>query len=299
MEKKLISICVATYKRPELLSELLYSIKNLVVPQNYLLEVIIVDNDKNCSAEPVIIDFRREVNFGLKYFVQPEKNISLTRNVAIEKASGELIAFIDDDETADKRWLVNLYNCLINFNADGVFGLVVPRFDEGISERFKRREYYFSRMDETGSIARYMFTGSVLLKSDLLKKNKIYFDPAYGLTGGEDSDFFNRLKLRGAKFVNCREAISYEFIGKERTKLSFFLKRNMRGGQTYSRNLMKEAAFLKKFLLFSKASLRILIGLSLLLPGIFSTRFIILSMNYLGTGIGELRGIFGNLTELH
>ncbi len=233
MEKKLISICVATYKRPELLSELLYSIKNLVVPQNYLLEVIIVDNDKNCSAEPVIIDFRREVNFGLKYFVQPEKNISLTRNVAIEKASGELIAFIDDDETADKRWLVNLYNCLINFNADGVFGLVVPRFDEGISERFKRREYYFSRMDETGSIARYMFTGSVLLKSDLLKKNKIYFDPAYGLTGGEDSDFFNRLKLRGAKFVNCREAISYEFIGKERTKLSFFLKRNMRGGQTY------------------------------------------------------------------
>ncbi|BDQ02771.1 glycosyltransferase [Ignavibacterium sp.] len=295
----LISVCIATFKRQLLLEQLLESLSKLLIPENTEIEIIIVDNDKDRSAENVVQKFKTLTNFQVSYFVQPIKNISITRNKALENAKGNLIAFIDDDETADEKWLYNLYNCLKNYNSDGVFGLVVPRFEEGINDKFKKREYFFSNMGVTGTEAKYMFAGSVLFKSELVKKNKIFFDPEYGITGGEDSDFFNRLKQHGARFINCREAISYEFISKERTTRKFFYNRFIRGGQTYARNFIKHKGEFFIGILIPKAFAKILIGTALLLPGFFHTKFGIKSLSLLGSGIGEIRGSLGFYKNIH
>lgn len=295
----LISVCIATFKRQLLLEQLLESLSKLLIPENTEIEIIIVDNDKDRSAENVVQKFKTLTNFQVSYFVQPIKNISLTRNKALENAKGNLIAFIDDDETADEKWLYNLYNCLKNYNSDGVFGLVVPRFEEGISDKFKKREYFFSNMAVTGTEAKYMFAGSVLFKSELVKNNKIFFDPEYGITGGEDADFFNRLKQHGVKFINCREAISYEFISKYRTTNKFFLIRNIRGGQTYARNFIKYKGKIFIGVLVPKAFAKLILGTALFFIGIFSTDLKIKSLIYLGSGIGEIRGSLGLYKNIH
>mgnify|MGYP000259450102 CR=1 FL=1 len=298
-KKRLISICIPTFKRQLLLSDLLLSLSKIKIPDDYSVEYIIIDNDENGSAREVADEFKYRINFKVKYIIQPVKNISIARNTALENAEGELIAFIDDDETADENWLNNLFICLNKFNADGVFGLVVPRFENGTDEKYKKREYYFSEMDESGTDARFMFSGSVLIKSEVIKEYKIYFDPEFGLTGGEDADFFNRLKSKGAKFVNCREAVSYEYISKDRTKLKFFLNRFIRGGQTYTRNLIKSGGRVKAIIVSVKSVLKLLVGTILLLPSVFSTHFRIISLMYIGNGIGELRGLTGWHKNLH
>lgn len=298
-KEKLISVCIPTFKRQKLLSELLLSLGEIKVPEDYILEIIVVDNDEKESAKQIVEAIKKQIKYQIKYINQPVKNISIARNTALENARGELIAFIDDDETADKYWLSNLIECLNKYNADGVFGLVVPRFEDGIPDRFKKREYYFSEMGESGAEARFMFAGSVLFKAELFKIHKISFDPEYGLTGGEDADFFNRLKIKGAKFLNCKEAVSYEYISKDRTSTGFFLKRFIRGGQTYTRNLIKSGNNSKIFFVSVKSVLKLLIGIFLLLPSIFSNHFRILSMMYIGNGIGELRGFAGNYKNVH
>ncbi|MCZ6703705.1 MAG: glycosyltransferase [Ignavibacteria bacterium] len=50
----LYSICIATYKRPELLEKLLDSLSNQKLPESVILEFIIVDNDKSGSAKEVV-----------------------------------------------------------------------------------------------------------------------------------------------------------------------------------------------------------------------------------------------------
>lgn len=299
MSNNKISICIATYKRDDLLRELLQSLSKIILPDQINIETIIVDNDKDGTAQMVVSEFADEVKLNIRYFIQPIKNISLARNTALQNAGGELIAFIDDDETADEKWLYNLYNCLKNYNSDGVFGLVVPRFEEGINDKFKKRGYFFSNMGVTGSEAKYMFAGSVLFKSELVKKNKIFFDPEYGITGGEDADFFNRLKQRGAKFINCREAISYEFISKYRTTNKFFLIRNIRGGQTYARNFIKYKGEIFIGVLVPKAFAKLILGIALFFIGIFNTDLKIKSLIYLGSGIGEIRGSLGFYKNIH
>jgi len=50
----LYSICVATYKRQELLEKLLDSLSKQNLPESVELEIIIVDNDKDLSAQKVV-----------------------------------------------------------------------------------------------------------------------------------------------------------------------------------------------------------------------------------------------------
>ncbi len=295
----LISVCIATYKREKLLERLLQSLTEQVLEQNIMIEIIVTDNNIEESAKSILRKFISTDKISFKYFIQPIKNISLTRNVCVENATGHYICFIDDDETADKNWIVNLLDCVQKFNADGVFGYVIPRFEEGINDKFKQREFYFSKMSESGSHARFMFTTNALVKSEIIKKNNVLFDPDYGITGGEDANFFGKLKKEGAKFVNCKEAISYEFIGKQRTTIKFFLRRNIRGGQTYSRNFITDAKQFQKVQLFIKSLLKLLIGILLFIPSLVYVKARINSLKLLGSGIGEILGLIGKPKDIH
>ena len=91
------SACIATYKRSQLLKKLLDGILNQNVTDNIRLQVIVVDNDVEKSAEHIIKEYENRENIIFEYFVQPEKNTSLTRNVAVENSIGDYLLFIDDD----------------------------------------------------------------------------------------------------------------------------------------------------------------------------------------------------------
>ncbi|TFG60983.1 MAG: glycosyltransferase family 2 protein [Deltaproteobacteria bacterium] len=96
----LFSACVCTYRRPDLLGKLLDSLEAQVLPEEVDLEVVVVDNDPGRSGAPIVRRFTDTGRTRFSYFVQPVKNISLTRNVSVRNASGEYLLFIDDDEVA-------------------------------------------------------------------------------------------------------------------------------------------------------------------------------------------------------
>lgn len=101
-----IDVCIATYKRPQLLKKLLLSLVGQETGGEFSFSIIVTDNDAQRSAEPVV----RELNASgqkIIYAVEPEQNISLARNKSLSFATGDYIATIDDDEYADPRWLLN------------------------------------------------------------------------------------------------------------------------------------------------------------------------------------------------
>jgi succinoglycan biosynthesis protein ExoM len=78
--------------------------------------------------------------------------------------------------------------------------------------------------------------GNVLLHARLLAQLSAPFDPAYGLTGGEDGDLLTRLANSGARFVWCDEAVVTEPVEASRLSLSWLLLRALRGGQDFARH---------------------------------------------------------------
>lgn len=49
---------------------------------------------------------------GVRNVVEPNRNPATRRNRAVSEAAGEILAFIDDDATADPHWLANAVACL-------------------------------------------------------------------------------------------------------------------------------------------------------------------------------------------
>ncbi len=296
----IISVCVATYNRKKLLEKLLYSISNQALSPEINLEIIVTDNSSESNAKTILDKFSDTENIHFKYLVQLKKNISLTRNLSVENASGDYICFIDDDETASELWIQNLYDAMIKYNADGVFGYTEPIFDNNIPLHFRRREFYFTPVGETGTEASFYFTTNAIVKSDIIKNEKVLFDPGYGLTGGEDVHLFERLVQKGAKFIVSREAISYEYIPFERGTKKYLFNRALRGGQAFVRRKIEmQDNFSLKILILIKVIISISIALLYFLFFPISKKLGINGIINLGASVGKFRGLIANYKNIH
>jgi succinoglycan biosynthesis protein ExoM len=231
-----ISLCIATHRRPQRLAALL---QDLVGQQRLPNEVVVVDNDPVGSARAVV-ERQRETGapFPIHYDIQPQKNISLTRNRTVAMASGEWLAFIDDDERAPAAWLGQLAEAAERFGADGVLGPVEPVVPAVAPAWIRRGSFYSWARMRTGTVvpANKLRFGNVLLSAALLRDSPAPFDPHYGQTGGEDGDLLARLVQCGACIVWCDEAVVHEPVEAARLTLRWLLLRALRGGQDFARH---------------------------------------------------------------
>jgi glycosyltransferase involved in cell wall biosynthesis len=166
--------------------------------------------------------------------IEPQQNIALARNKAVENSAGQFIAFIDDDEFPPDRWLLTLLEAQKRYQADGVLGPVLPHFDftppewvvkGGIFDRPRYRSGYKMPGHQTR-------TGNVLLRRSMLEGVECPFRPQFG-TGGEDVDFFTRMVAKGCQFVWCDEAVVYEEIPESRCTWRYLVKRALLRGSTF------------------------------------------------------------------
>jgi len=233
-----ISVCVCTYKRPHLLGRLLTNLSNQVTGGSFRYSVVVVDNDRLQSARTTVSTFGEKTLVDITYVSEPEKNISLARNRAVQNARGSYLAFMDDDEFPGEDWLLNLYNTCKMHNADGVLGPVIPQYEVEPPEWVVKGGLHCRKEFRTGAIlrnSRDTRTGNVLLAMRIFDEMKRPFDLRYGRTGGEDTEFFRRMMAEGRVFVWCNEAPVYETVPPERMKQSYFLRRALLRGTVAGR----------------------------------------------------------------
>jgi glycosyltransferase involved in cell wall biosynthesis len=208
---------------------------------------VIVDNDRSESARGTVESCAGQSKVSIGYYVEPEQNIALARNKAIENAKGEFIALIDDDEFPVERWLFNLYKALNHYKSDGILGPVLPLF-EIEPPKWVVHGHFFDRLSlPTGHILEWKNTrsGNALLRRELFQGDRKWFNPAFG-SGGEDRDFFRRNIEEGHVFVWCNEAPVYETVPPRRWKRTVLLKRALlRGKMALNATGSRPASILK------------------------------------------------------
>jgi glycosyltransferase involved in cell wall biosynthesis len=98
---RFVSVVVPTHDRAERLRACLRSILALRYPR---YEVIVVDNTPTTAAtEAVVKEFM--VDSPVTYLREPRPGASAARNCGLRSASGDLVAFADDDVIVDPHWL--------------------------------------------------------------------------------------------------------------------------------------------------------------------------------------------------
>jgi succinoglycan biosynthesis protein ExoM len=229
-DKKHIAICVCTYRRLELLKSLLQDLREQETGGLFTYSILVVDNDRQGSARAVVSKFAAEQKIHADYYIQPEQNIALARNTAVEHAPGDFIVFIDDDESPIQRWLLTLFEACMKHKVDGVLGPVHPRYAVTPPKWVVEGRFYDRRTYPTGFVIdwRKGRTGNTFLKKGIFAGMTAPFRPEFRT--GEDQDFFRRMIERGHVFIWCNEAVAYETVPPIRWNRHFLLKRALLRG---------------------------------------------------------------------
>jgi succinoglycan biosynthesis protein ExoM len=225
-----ISVCICTYKRPAFLRRLLDDLSNQETGGHFTYSTVVCDNDQLRSAEPLVSEFAATSNISVKYCVEPRRGIALARNKAIENATGNYVALIDDDEFPERNWLNELFAACEKYKADGVLGPVKPSFGDDVPQWIVKGRFYHKPSHETGFVLapRNTRTSNVLLRDHVLQHMSSPFRPEF--RAGEDVDFFTRAIGRGYVFVWCAEAVVHEEIPPTRWTRSYLLKKALLRG---------------------------------------------------------------------
>ena len=232
-----LAVSIATFKRPADLTVLLDSLaEHLAVPAGWSVErVVVVDNDPQHSAR---VACERSVgSVPLVYGTEAEPGISATRNTGLELCGDvDFVALIDDDEFITGPWPGPMCTTQEAHGADFVAGPVESHFDVEPPGWARRGGWYDRERFPTGTPQDTFRTGNLLMSTAALDKlGPPVFDPAFGLTGGSDTDLAERALRDGMTLVWDDEGVVFERVPPERATGSWLRRRWFRQGSIYAR----------------------------------------------------------------
>ena len=266
-----IDICVCTFRRPSLETTLLSLDEQEV--DGHALRIIVIDNDDEPTAEPQINALKANMRTPIVYVHAPARNISIARNAGLATATAEFVAFIDDDEFAPKDWLSRMLATAEAEQLDIVFGPTVGRYEDSDPKWIRDKDYHsfmpYRRFGavETGSSGNaFIRFGNPVFEGERFLLEK-------GRTGGEDTEFFNRIRSKGARVGMAEDAPLFEPVEKSRLSFKWIANRKYRSGISYGRHIGVKGSLPSRLWVAGSAGAKIVFsGLMALVMGFSQTQ---------------------------
>lgn len=149
-----LSIIICTFNRSFELEQLLEDIcvqhRKLSKDEAKEVEVILVDNNSFDNTGEVVYKFVENTELSIKYFTEKKLGLASARNLAVTKATGDLLAFLHDDVNLDEDWLKEAYKLADHCHDQeiGVYGgRSVPMWQEDFPQWLNLQPPYGVRQE--------------------------------------------------------------------------------------------------------------------------------------------------------
>lgn len=164
----------------------------------FSFEVIIIDDKSSVVPKNIVEKIKLIKNFKI-FFLSRNYGPGYARNIGIKKAKGKYIWFVDSDDKLDKNWYLTFYKFLKlkkfsdivvfktniykngSFLKQDYFNKISNLKETPLEKAFKKNLNYLNNFNSI--IWCYWF------KSNIIKKNKIYFNNIYHF---EDNIFISK-----------------------------------------------------------------------------------------------------------
>ena len=236
-----VAVAVCTRGRPEMLRAALRSLA-VLEPAGVDCRFIVVENNDVYTVAPVVEELSATVGADrVTLRLEPRLGIAFARNNALEAAIDmgvDALAFIDDDEVADPRWLAVLVREADRRGLDlvgGPVGLQPAPPDataaetmvwRGLNARCRANEARGQRRAARGRDDRVtVTTGNWLADLGFIRRTGLRFDETLVLSGGEDTAFFRALRKAGGRTGWTPDAVASESWPRERLTLAYQFRR--------------------------------------------------------------------------
>lgn len=202
-----ISVCLTHYSRPHLLRQALQSLFEQDYPN---FEVILADDGSPDAASKALLNALEPEFRKRRWTILRLMNgyLGKARNAAAQKASGEFLLFMDDDNVARPFMLNRFAQAAAHSRAD----IITAMFDVFSGNRKPGpRTPVKERFLPVGGILSYSAITNVIGDANALVRRTLFlrlggFSEDYGL-GHEDFEFFLQATLKGASLAVIPESL--------------------------------------------------------------------------------------------
>jgi GT2 family glycosyltransferase len=221
------TVVVCTKDRAEMLREALLSLIALATDHSFVFEILVVDNGSTDPTPRVVDEVAVLSSVPVRQVVEPRPGVVPARNRGVAEARGEWIAFFDDDQLADPRWLTELLAAAREKEARCVGGAVALKLPAGcrrqlaplprvlLSETLGMDQpQWYTRKTNPG-------TGNVLIHRSVFEELGGFSEAMHAR--GEDTELYRRMLAAGIQAWYTPAAIIHHIITPARLEDKYFL----------------------------------------------------------------------------
>jgi glycosyltransferase involved in cell wall biosynthesis len=218
-----------------MLADALNSLSHLDA-DGFHFEIVVVDNGSTDGTPAVVAAANRGSAVAVRHVVESRAGVAFARNRGVKEAAGEWIAFFDDDQLADRRWLVELLAMAREKNVRCVGGAVDLKLPAGhtriLSPVIRMLLGETVGMDEPRKYNANVTpgTGNLIVHRSVFNEVGIFNEELN--VRGEDTDLFLRIFNRGFESWYTPAALVHHVIPPERLQREYLcrLAKIMAGG---------------------------------------------------------------------
>jgi hypothetical protein len=221
------SLVVNTTDRAGPLETLLHSLEHQSYPH---FEVVVVVGPTKDNTLDILSDYEGR----LQVLRCPVANLCRSRNIGLQAARGDIVAFIDDDAVPSRRWIEQLARLFEDPNLDATGGVVylahpnraqiqhrigiTSSLAEQVNVRTSWLEYIVPPGEGCQWISRMMGTNMAFRRRALLEVGGFdeFFEWVY-----DESDLSFRLSRAGKNVHPVKEAAVYHIPASSRNRVAF------------------------------------------------------------------------------
>lgn len=197
-----VSLIVPIYNSQNYLEKCIKSLLNQTLKD---IQIILINDGSTDGSEKIIKSFDDE---RIVYISKNNEGIGKTRNLGIDKATGEFLAFVDSDDYLNEHFCEYMYQKAVNDDCD----LVVCDFfeDRNTLVGIKFKDFKDTNLRETPELINYINLGPC----NKLYKKSLFVD--------KSNRFEENLKYEDAPFV-VKMLLSANRIGKVNDYLTYYV----------------------------------------------------------------------------
>lgn len=260
-----VSVIIASYNRADHLRRTLESLACQSADRESF-EIVAVNNNSSDHTLQTGVEFSAkfpEINF--KMVTETKQGLSYARNCGIENSVGRYIVIIDDDQIVNYRFVesyIDFFDSHPHVAAAG--GVIVPLYEytppgwlTSYTERPIAGQLDLGDYIRLFPKKKYPGGGNMAVRRSAIERYGM-FDPALGRTGntplgGEEKEFFARLRKGGEQIYYVPNAIIHHIIPQSKFHRDYFdrltimtgysecIRTKKQGGRAYVAALLREA----------------------------------------------------------
>jgi len=248
-----LTIIIPTKDRAPILSKLLESIRRLEALEQLRPEIIVSDNNSQDGTRQLVQVIAKSFPLAIRLLTVSKPGKSAAMNAAVRVATGDMLAFLDDDVIVSDQWLrfIESFCHEKKYQAgQGRILLQSPEAEDPVVHSLMHRYRTIPSLDFGSDVQEvHSLNGANFIVSRRVLESVGPFDERLGPGASgtsEDVEFARRLNRADIRIGFIREATVYHRVDRERLTAAYF--KHIHRLQGSSRLLIKNRGTLEMLL---------------------------------------------------